>query len=121
MVSAERLKQAMEWKGYSQKDLAEETLLSEATISIYCNGKKPLSFRSACLIGEALHVNHLWLLGEDVSPKEELATIQDPDARRLVDFMHLHPEYKPLLMDCRMVDPEDIEYVRTFIERIKRR
>lgn len=56
-IFSENLRECMIEKGYTQKELAEETGLSEAAISNYVNGRKFPSVRAIINMSYALRVS----------------------------------------------------------------
>lgn len=59
-------------------DLARDTGLSKARISQYTNGIYEPKQKALCQIAKALHVNELWLMGNDV-PMEQNPMFATPD------------------------------------------
>ena len=55
-----------------QQDLAEKTGIGKASISQYVNGSHCPSNDKAAVIGDALNVNYLWLMGFDVPMEKEV-------------------------------------------------
>lgn len=44
----------------------------------------------------------------------------DPDAMELAEFLHKNPNYKVLFDAARTVSPEDIQFVKDMIDRMRR-
>lgn len=63
----DRLKTAMEIRGYRQIDLAEKTNLNAGTINNYLSGKYIPRGNKINLLSQVLNVNPAWLLGYDNS------------------------------------------------------
>lgn len=74
----DRLQKAMTLRGMRAADLARDTGLSKARISQYTNGIYEPKQKALCLIAKALHVNELWLMGNDV-PMEPNPLFSLPD------------------------------------------
>jgi len=94
-ITAKRLKQAMDEKGLKAVDLIEITGLGKGSISQYVNGTHAPSNKSAGLLGKALGVSPVWLMGFDVpmldpacNDEEKLIKeyLQDKKIRALVLF-----------------------------------
>ena len=62
-MNGEHLKIAMMRRGMTQADLAEETLVSPATISHYVKGKRGIYYETLVAICKALNVSADYLLG----------------------------------------------------------
>lgn len=65
-------------KRISLRDLSKITGINEANLSKYVNGKKPIGFKTANIIGAALNLNPIDLV--EFSP-EERKTIQEVKKR----------------------------------------
>lgn len=74
----DRLQKAMSLRGMRAADLARDTGLSKARISQYTNGIYEPKQKAFCQIAKALHVNELWLMGNDV-PMEQNPMFATPD------------------------------------------
>lgn len=74
----DRLQKAMSLRGMRAADLARDTGLSKARISQYTNGIYEPKQKALCQIAKALHVNELWLMGNDV-PMEQNPMFASPD------------------------------------------
>lgn len=75
-----RLKLAMQFRGYRQVDLANETGIERGTISNYINGKYKPKAKNVLLIADALKINAPWLLGDAEVPMEV-----DPNIEYVID------------------------------------
>ena len=74
----DRLQKAMSLREMRAADLARDTGLSKARISQYTNGIYEPKQKALCQIAKALHVNELWLMGNDV-PMEQNPMFATPD------------------------------------------
>ena len=74
----DRLQKEMSLRGMRAADLARDTGLSKARISQYTNGIYEPKQKALCQIAKALHVNELWLMGNDV-PMEQNPMFATPD------------------------------------------
>lgn len=59
------------------------------------------------------------LTGEIELPEGSPEYLYDDDARDAAEFLHKNPEYKVLFDATRKIKPSDIEFVRTWLDRIK--
>lgn len=62
-----RIKETLDKRGMTQKQLAEMTGATEAAISRYVNDKRTPRVNTACIIAQALNVDMGWLfyIGKD--------------------------------------------------------
>lgn len=66
----DRLKKAMQLRGFRQIDLSSKTGIERGTISNYINGKYKPKAKNVIIIAKALGVNSPWLLGAKDVPME---------------------------------------------------
>ena len=55
----------------NQKELSQKTGIREATICLYCTGKREPNARYLCMIADAMQVSPSWLLGYGDDDKME--------------------------------------------------
>ena len=65
-TTAERLKEAMDLRGYKQADLVERSGINKGALSCYISGKYSPKQNNIYLLAKALNVNEAWLMGADV-------------------------------------------------------
>lgn len=81
--SKDRLKEAMDMRGVSQVDLANATGLSKPTISLYLSGRREPNQKSLYLLGQALNVSEVWLMGYDIdSTRNEFISIKATSSQK---------------------------------------
>lgn len=61
-----RLIELMYIFGKTQKDVADETKLNKATISLYCNGQRLARQDKIAIIADTYGIDPAWLIGYDV-------------------------------------------------------
>ena len=83
-TTPERMREAMEFTGKKQIELAKETGLSHSTISRYLSGIVEPRQGAAIKLAKALGVSEMWLWGYDV-PRTRTAEQKKNDA--LVDVV----------------------------------
>ena len=70
---ANRLKSAMDARGFKQADLVAKTGIGKSSISTYLSGEYEPKQRNIYKIASALDINEAWLLGYDDIPMERPA------------------------------------------------
>ena len=80
MITAQRLKEAMNDAGINLTELSEKSKVSKSSISQYMHGIQSPSNLSSSAIAKVLEVNPVWLMGFDV-PKEREAFLESRNAR----------------------------------------
>lgn len=122
-MSAEELKRIfsknllhfMEINNKSQVELSKYMGVSTATVSDWCSGKKLPRMDKIQSIAKWFGIDHSDLI-KDKSESPDY--YYDKYARELADFVLKNPNYKVLFDASRKVKPEDIEFVKTMIEKI---
>ena len=67
----DRLKEAMDIRGFKQQTLANGTGISKCCISLYINGKYEPSQSNFKKIADYLNVDYAWLMGYDTEMDKE--------------------------------------------------
>lgn len=106
--------------GLTQQEMADRLKISRSSIGMYENGEREPSFELLELIADYFNVDMNYLLGN----KESSEHIPDhyylnEDAREMADFLFQNPEYKVLFDASRNVSKEDIETVKTILDKFK--
>ena len=102
LLAAQRLKQAIDRAGISQKELSIISGVSPSSISQYLNGRAIPSFESSVKLGNALKVNSAWLMGYEMPINaaggkfgnigqskilEKLALLDDIDIQKTISYI----------------------------------
>ena len=74
-LTAARIQEALADKGMTAKELSNATGVSQASLSQYINGSHVPSSFSSKKIADVLEVDPLWLMGFDVSKKNETSRL----------------------------------------------
>ena len=74
-VTAQRIRAALNNKGWNAQRLSDETGISKSSISQYVNGYSAPSNINAGKIGNALGVSPAWLMGFGSDESEQLDTV----------------------------------------------
>lgn len=106
--------------GLTQQEMADRLSISRSSIGMYENGEREPSFELLELIADYFNVDMNYLLGK----KESSEHIPDhyylnEDAREMAEFLFQNPEYKVLFDASRNVSKEDIETVKTILDKFK--
>lgn len=107
--------------GYTMKQVADFVGVSEATISRWESGDIANMKRDKIsALAKALNLSPAVIMEwDDTVQKNGLPEYYyNPDTREFVEFLHKNPDYKALFDAARDVRPEDLDFVRQFIERM---
>lgn len=107
----------MSLRGYKQADLARYMNVSTATTAKWCTGKAIPRIDKIQSICNWLGIDKEALLNERTGREENYYLNQE--AREYAEFLFNNPEYKVLFDASRKVKPEDIDFVRQMIDRMR--
>ena len=119
-----RLRKAVENSGYSQTQLCEITGITKGALSSYLSGRYYPKQQAIEKLSEALNVPIFWLMGYDTESdsdsQEEDSYYIDKEARELAQFLYENPKYKILFDAAKDVSADDLEMVKTIIDKFKK-
>lgn len=119
-----RLRKAVENSGYSQTQLCEITGINKGALSSYLSGRYYPKQQAIEKLSEALNVPIFWLMGydaeTDTESQEEGSYYIDKEAKELAQFLFKNPEYKILFDAAKDVSADDLEMVKTIIDKFKK-
>lgn len=119
-----RLRKAVENSGYSQTQLCEITGINKGALSSYLSGRYYPKQQAIEKLSEALNVPIFWLMGYDTDSdsdsQEEDSYYIDKEARELAQFLYENPKYKILFDAAKDVSADDLEMVKTIIDKFKK-
>lgn len=98
----------------TQSDLAKYMHVSTATASDWCNAKKMPRVDKLKSIANYFHIN----LSDLVDDRRDDTYYLDTESAEIVNFMKQNPDYKVLFDAVQDVRPEDINLVKSLIERM---
>ena len=115
-ITAKRLQQALSMANMTQQELADKCKINKASISQYINGSHAPSNISSGKMGKALNVNPLWLMGYEVSMKDDRFTEESADLD--ADVIFLSKEIKEYAIKLSKLSEQDKKYVFDMIDRL---
>ena len=119
-----RLRKAVENSGYSQTQLCEITGINKGALSSYLSGRYYPKQQAIEKLSEALNVPIFWLMGYDTESEEdsqeENTYYIDKEARELAQFLYENPKYKVLFDAAKDVSADDLEMVKTIIDKFRK-
>lgn len=112
-VFKENLRYFLEINGWSQADMARKLGVSTATAAKWATGESMPRVDKINKLADWFGIKSSDLL----EPRENEPYYDNSKSRELAEFLYKNPEYSVLFDACRNISPEDIEYVKLFIER----
>lgn len=128
----EKLKCLREERDLTRPELAKILKVSDSSIAMYERGERMPSLQSIKEIARYFKVDFNYLLDDECDVKyswertprytiSENHSVYEVDnnARDMADFIHDNPEYLELIETVMTVKKEEINFVKTMIEKLK--
>lgn len=112
-VFKENLRYFLEINGWSQADMARKLGVSTATAAKWATVESMPRVDKINKLADWFGIKSSDLL----EPRNNEPYYDNSKSRELAEFLYKNPEYSVLFDAVRNISPEDIEYVRLFIER----
>lgn len=103
--------------GKTQADISRELKINKATVSSWMNGTRVPRMESIDLLCHYFNVKRSDLMEEHNEDEEKEQYYISDDARELAQFLFEHPEYKVLFDGVRKVKKEDMETIKSLLEK----
>ena len=110
----ERLRELRQQRGYSQEELAKQLGLSKSAISMYERGARTPDFETMELLADFFNVDMNYILGKEMGSTYYIK----PEAAK---ELYERDELRVLFDAARDVSEEDIRYVATLLEKLKKK
>lgn len=111
---AENLQYFLRINGFTQADMARYMKISSATAANWANGKIMPRVDKIQKLCNWFGIEKSELLEPR---KEETPYYDNEKSKEIVRFLYDNPEYQVLFDAAQKVKPEDIDFVKQFIER----
>ena len=118
-TTPERLKEAMEYAGKKQMDLAKETGLSHSTISRYLSGRVEPRQDAARKLAIALNVSEFYLWGYDVPRQRAPEQKKNDQLVMLVAQLRKDPEFFDVVSDLAGLSADSYASIKQLISVLK--
>ena len=118
-TTPERLKEAMEYAGKKQIDLAKETGLSHSTISRYLSGQVEPRQDAAIKLGRALNVSEWYIWGYDVPRQRAPEQKKNDQLVMLVAQLRKDPEFFDVVSDLAGLSADSYASIKQLISVLK--
>ncbi len=118
-IFSENLKRYMELHGKTQIDIVNDLDFDKSTVSTWVNGTRLPRMDKVDALAKYFGINRSDLIEECDEPFEPEHYYINDDAREMAEFLYKNPDYKVLFDASRKVKKEDIEFVKTMLDRFK--
>lgn len=118
-TTPERLREAMEYSGKKQIDLAKETGLSHSTVSRYLSGRVEPRQDAAHKLAKVLGVSEMWLWGYDVPRTRAPEQKKNDQLVMLVAQLRKDPEFFDVVSDLAGLSADSYAGIKQLISVLK--
>lgn len=115
-IFSENLKRLLELNDKQAADIVRDLGIPFSTVSNWINGLKMPRMGKIEMLADYLHCEKSDLI-EDKGEQVPDSYYLTDDARELAQFLFDHPEYKVLFDGVRKVKKEDLEVIKTLLEK----
>ena len=116
----ERLRELRQMRGYSQEELAKQLGLSKSAISMYERGARTPDFETMELLADFFNVDMNYTLGKVIGSTYYIKP-EAAEAAEAAKELYERDELRVLFDAARDVSEEDIRYVATLLEKLKKK
>lgn len=113
-ISAERIDEAIEERGLTQRQLEMLTGISHSSISQYKNGQHRPRQEQAIIMAKVLGVTPEWLMGYDA---DKFSPNLPKDTRKVYKNQATPEEFKNIIVKYRALDTRGRDIVDTILEK----
>ena len=119
-IFARNLNRFLEINGKNQADIATLLNVSQAAVSNWCKGIKMPRMGKVQALADYFGVNKSDLLEDKGTQEEDNSYYIDEDAKELAQFLFKNPEYRVLFDAAKDVSADDLEMVKTIIDKFRK-
>ena len=119
-IFARNLNRFLEVNGKNQADIATLLNVSQAAVSNWCKGIKMPRMDKVQALADYFGINKSDLLEDKGVQEEDNSYYIDEDAKELAQFLFKNPEYRVLFDAAKDVSADDLEMVKTIIDKFKK-
>lgn len=117
-IFSKNLRRLLSLKGKRPIDIVTDLKLPSSTVSNWVTGEKMPRMGNVEKLADYLGCKKSDLIEDKGNSVPESYYLND-EAKELAEFLFNNPEYKVLFDASRKVKPEDIDFVRQMIERVR--
>ena len=115
-IIAKNLKRIFLEHDKTQAEVAKDLNISKTTISSWMNGTRIPRMNKIDLLCHYFNVSRADIMEDNSEPSEQYYL--NAEAKEYAQFLYDNPEYRVLFDASRKVKPEDIDFVRKFIDKM---
>ena len=119
-IFAKKLNKYMEISNKKQADIINDLGINKSAISTWINGTRMPRMDKVQALADYFGINKSDLLEEKPEPEHDSSYYINEDAKELAQFLFENPEYKILFDAAKDVSADDLEMVKTIIDKFKK-
>lgn len=112
----DRLKYAMNLKGFKAVDMCERANIPKSAMSYYLSGRSEPKTDRLYEIAKILDVSEAWLLGFDVEIDRSQDQKENDMLAELVDRLKKEKDFRQLIIKISKLKPEQILVIKNFLD-----
>ena len=120
MIFARNLSRYMELCNKKQADIINDLGINKSAVSTWINGTRMPRMDKVQALADYFGINKSDLLEDKGTQEEDNSYYIDEDAKELAQFLFKNPEYRVLFDAAKDVSADDLEMVKTIIDKFKK-
>ena len=119
-IFARNLSRYMELCNKKQADIINDLGINKSAVSTWINGTRMPRMDKVQALADYFGINKSDLLEDKGTQEEDNSYYIDEDAKELAQFLFKNPEYRVLFDAAKDVSVDDLEMVKTIIDKFKK-
>lgn len=119
-IFARNLSRYMELCNKKQADIINDLGINKSAVSTWINGTRMPRMDKVQALADYFGINKSDLLEDKGTQEEDNSYYIDEDAKELAQFLFKNPEYRVLFDAAKDVSADDLEMVKTIIDKFKK-
>lgn len=119
-IFARNLSRYMELCNKKQADIINDLGINKSAVSTWINGTRMPRMDKVQALADYFGINKSDLLEDKGTQEEDNSYYIDEDAKELAQFLFKNPEYRILFDAAKDVSADDLEMVKTIIDKFKK-
>lgn len=119
-IFARNLSRYMELCNKKQADIINDLGINKSAVSTWINGTRMPRMDKVQALADYFGINKSDLLEDKGTQEEDNSYYIDEDAKELAQFLFKNPEYRVLFDAAKDVSADDLEMVKTIIDKFRK-
>lgn len=119
-IFARNLSRYMELCNKKQADIINDLGINKSAVSTWINGTRMPRMDKVQALADYFGINKSDLLEDKETQEEDNSYYIDEEAKEIAQFLFKNPEYRILFDAAKDVSADDLEMVKTIIDKFKK-